>query len=295
MAPARFAATLPELHDGAKIIAVGDLQRTSGLEFWREQNDRERALVVAAIAAERPALLAFSGDCVFDGSLTSQWRAFDRLMAPLHAQGLPAIAAFGNHEYWDGGRGEQSFFARFPLARGHWYAVDFGPLRAIVLDSNFDELSDDGWQAQLRFYRAALRAADRDAAVKGVLVLFHHPPFTNSTVTGDEGVVQRDLVPPFLAARKTLVMHNGHVHSYERFARAGKMLVVSGGGGGPRAALDVGSSRRHGDDQFAGPALRDFNYVVYQVTRTGLAAETKGLPKGGEAFVTIDRFELLWP
>jgi 3',5'-cyclic AMP phosphodiesterase CpdA len=293
--PARFADALPPFHDGDRLIAVGDLQRTSKLEFWREQNDRERGLVVAAIAAERPALLLISGDCVFDGSLAPHWRAFDQLTAPLHAAGLPAIAALGNHEYWGGHGGAQNFFARFPLARGRWYAVDFGPLRAVVLDSNFAELSDDEWQAQLGFYRAVLRAADGDAAVKGVLVLFHHPPFTNSTVTGDEDIVQRDLLPPFLAARKTLVMHNGHVHSYERFARAGKVLVVSGGGGGPRAALDVGPHRRHGDDQFAGPALRDFNYVVYRVTGAGLAAETKGLPKGGDAFATIDRFELPWP
>jgi hypothetical protein len=294
--PVPFAAEPPTFHDGDILIAVGDLQRTSWLEFWRERNDRERALVVAAIAAERPGLLAIAGDCVFDGSSPSQWAAFDRLVAPWHAAGLAAIAALGNHEYWIGGRGLESFFARFPLARGrHWYAVDYGPLRVVVLDSNIDELPRDGWDQQLHFYRDTLRAADGDAAVKGVLVLFHHPPFTNSTVTGDEGHVQRDLVPPFLAATKTVVLHNGHVHSYERFARGGKMLVVSGGGGGPRAGLDVGPGRRHDDDLYAGPALRDFNYVVYHVTSTGLVAETQGLPKGGDALVTIDRFELPWP
>jgi hypothetical protein len=294
--PVPFAAALPAFHEGDRLVAVGDLQRTSWLEFWREQNDPERARIVTAIAAERPALLLISGDCVFDGSSADQWTAFDQVMAPLHAAGLSAIAAFGNHEYWTGRRGEASFYSRFPLARGrHWYSVAFGPLAIIVLDSNADELERAEWAEELRFYRQTLAAADADAAVKGVIVLFHHPPFTNSTVTGDEPVVQRELLPPFLAARKTLVLHTGHVHSYERFTRDGKALVVSGGGGGPRAKLDLGPGRRHPDDQYDGPALRDFNYVVYRVTATGLVAETRGLPKGGDEVSTIDRFELPWP
>ena len=73
------------------------------------------------------------------------------------------------------------------------------------------------------------------------------------------------------------------------------MLVVSGGGGRPRAPLDVGPGRRHADDRFAGPALRDFNYVIYTVSSAGLAAETRGLPKGGAVFAPIDRFDLPWP
>src|SRR5207253_2719602 len=50
-APAPFAAPLHAYHEGTRLAVVGDLQRTAPLlEFWREQNDVERAGVVAAIA-----------------------------------------------------------------------------------------------------------------------------------------------------------------------------------------------------------------------------------------------------
>jgi len=107
--------------------------------------------------------------------------------------------------------------------------------------------------------------------------------------------VQRDLLPAFMAAKKTLAMMTGHVHSYERFARAGKALVVSGGGGGPRARLSTGKDRRHDDDLYKGPALRDFNFVVLTVDEKGIAVEVRGLPKGGTAFSAMDRFFLPFP
>ena len=187
-------------------------------------------------------------------------------------------------------------FPRFPLdARRHWFALAFGPLRLVILDSNATGLTDDEWASELRWYEAALRDSDSDASVRGVLVAFHHPPISNSTVTGDDLRVQRDLVPPFARARKTLAMLNGHVHSYERFVHDGKTYVVSGGGGGPRAALETGDARRHPDDLYAGPALRDFNFTTYRVTERGLAAEVLGLARGGTEWTVIDRFDLAFP
>jgi hypothetical protein len=252
-------------------------------------------MVVAAIAAERPALLAITGDCVFQGSSARQWADFDRLMAPVRDAGIPVIAALGNHEYRGGGDGVRALWARVPLAGArHFYTTDLGPLRIVVLDSNHDRLSAGEWADELEFYRSALAAADGDERVRGVLVLFHHPPFTNSTVTGDDPIVERDLLGPFLAARKTLVLQNGHVHSYERYVRGGKMLVTSGGGGGPRARLATGDDRRHPDDVAGGPALRDFNFVVYTLGPDLLTVETRGLAKGGSSFRVIDRFALRW-
>jgi hypothetical protein len=216
-------------------------------------------------------------------------------MAPIRAAGVPAIAAFGNHEYWLGRDGESHLFARFPhLHERHWYAVIFGPLRLVILDSNEARLGDDDWGDQLAWYERTLARFDADPTVRGVFVLFHHPPFTNSTVTGDEASVQRALLPPFLGARKTLAMLNGHVHNYERYTRDGKMLVVSGGGGGPRAKLLEGDERRHKDDLFTGPALRDFHFTVYTLTGTGVRAEVRGVPKGGRELRVIDRFEMPW-
>jgi 3',5'-cyclic AMP phosphodiesterase CpdA len=249
--------------------------------------------VVAAIVEARPAFLAVTGDLVFDGSSAAAWAEFDALMAPVREARIPVFSAFGNHEYWGLGGGEAHVAARFPhLAGQHFYTVAFGPVRLVVLDSNAGELGLRRWREELRSYARTLAELDRDPAVRGVIVLLHHPPFTNSTVTGDEEHVQRDVVPAFLGARKTLALMSGHVHSYERFARAGKTFVVSGGGGGPRARLATGAARRHPDDLFAGPALRDFNFLLVTVRADGLAVEVRGLPKGGETWRTMDRFDL---
>lgn len=293
--PAHRAAVFAEpLRQGATLVVVGDLQRTSKLEMWREQNDAEREVVVAGIAAAAPDLLVVTGDLVFDGGSEAEWSRLDGLLGPLRA--TPAITAFGNHEYWQGrAAAEENVFARFPIvARRHWYALSFGPLRLVVLDSNERELGATDWEAQLTWLDATLAASDADASTRGVLLVMHHPPYTNSTVTGDEENVQRAFVPPFLHAKKTLAMLCGHVHNYERYVREGKTFVVSGGGGGPRAALATGASRRHPDDLFDGPSLRDFHFTIYTPTEHGVEAEVRGVPKGGTALHVMDRFVLPW-
>ena len=293
-APQAFTAALPAPSNHARLVVVGDFQRTSWLELWRESNDRERAFVVGAIAESRADLLAITGDLVFDGGSEARWAEFDELAQPLRTAKLPVIAAFGNHEYWEGrALGEEHFFRRIVHARHrHWYAIALGAVRIVVLDSNVRELFPREWNEQVAWYRASLEAFDRDPAVRGVLVMMHHPAYTNSTVTGDEAQVQAHFVPPFAHAKKTLAMLCGHVHNYERFVAYDKTFVVSGGGGGPRARLATGDARRHMGDLFAGPPLRDFHFTIYDLSDRGIDAEVRGLPKGGDTFHTMDRFAL---
>lgn len=294
--PARsFSGKIEAFHEGGRFAVVGDTQRTSWLEFWRESNDAEREVLAHAIAASRPALLAITGDLVFDGSSAAQWALLDATCAPIRDAGIPAFAALGNHEYWGGKSGPEHFFERFPhLENKHYYAVAYGPLRLVFLDSNITEQTPAAWEAQRAWYETTLADLDVDPEVRGVLVLQHHPPYTNSTVTSDELYVQQVIVPPLLRAKKTLALLSGHVHSYERFVRGGKMFVVSGGGGGPRARLAEGSDRRHPDDLFIGPPIRSFHFTVFTVTATGLDAEVMGLPKGGAIVAPIDHFTLPW-
>ncbi len=293
--PAPFAGELPPFQEDRPFVVVSDLQRTAMIEFWRESNARERELVIRAIAAARPAFLAITGDLVFSGASPEQWAELDQLCAPLREASIPVVAAFGNHEYWGGGAGEDLFFARFPhLERQHWYSVAYGPVRLVILDSNIDELTESGWQKQLAWYEQKLRDFDGDRGVRGVLVLLHHPPYTNSSVTGDEMHVQRDFVPAFRCAKKTLAMVSGHVHSYERFVRDKKTFVVSGGGGGPRARLRTGERRQHKDDWFKAEALRNFHYLTFQPRKAGLEVTATGLAKGATEWAVLDRFDLPW-
>jgi predicted MPP superfamily phosphohydrolase len=280
-----------------RFAAVGDLQRTSLAEVWRESNDLEREKIIGSIAAEAPDFVALLGDLVFRGSSPAGWSRFDRLAAPLSENRIPVLPVLGNHEYWiKPKQAMANFFARFPRLDGrHWHAARYGPLAIVGLDSNIRFLPRSEWDVQREWFRRQLAAADADSEVRGLLVLVHHPPYTNSTVTPDEIHVQQTFVPPFRESAKTMAMLSGHVHSYERFHRDGKVYVVAGGGGGPRVRLAEGARRRHEDDLFEGPAVRHFHYLLAKVGAEGIEVEMKGIPKGGREFEPLDRFLLPWP
>ena len=294
--PPAFTAPLAPPRTGRFAIA-SDFQRTSRAEVWRESNREERGIILEAIAREEPELLLMLGDLVFCGSSASDWTEFDELSAPIREAGIPVLAVPGNHEYWVAPRaGLRNFQARFPLLEEkRWQARAWGPLALVLLDSNRRFLPPALWEEQVRDYGEELARADADPETRGTLVLAHHPPYTNSSVTSDEIHVQQSLVPPFQAARKTLAMLSGHVHSYERYERGGKTYLVTGGGGGPRVRLQTGSRRRHEDDLFAGPAVRFFHYLMATLTPVGIDVEMRGLAKGEKRFETMDCFRLPWP
>ena len=294
--PTAFAADIRPPETG-RFAIVSDLQRTSKFEVWRESNEEERAIILSAIAREAPELVLMLGDLVFCGSSPSDWKEFDSLAAPIRDAGIPVLAVPGNHEYWVSPRaGLRNFRARFPLlSQTRWLARSWGPLRLLLLDSNKRFLSAALWAEQARWYAEEIASAEHDPEVRGTLVLVHHPPYTNSSVTSDELHVQEFFVPAFQAARKTLAMLSGHVHSYERYDRDGKTFLVTGGGGGPRIRLETGARQRHGDDLFSGPPVRFFHYLMAALTPTGIEVEMRGLQKGEKTFETMDRFVLRWP
>jgi Icc-related predicted phosphoesterase len=280
-----------------RFAILGDLQRTSHLEFWRESNPVESRRLVAEIVARAPDFVVALGDLVFRGTSGRDWARVDTLLAPLRESGIPILPILGNHEYWLRSRiALRNFFERFPaLAGRHWHADTYGALGLLFLDSNERELGRETWSEQEAWLAATLAALDADPSVAGVLAFVHHPPFTNSTVTGDGTHVQRTFVPPFARAVKTLAMVSGHVHSFERFARGGKTYLVAGGGGGPRVRLARGEARRHGDDLFEGPEVRPFHFLVCAPGDVGLDVEVVGLEKGARACDPLARFTLSWP
>ncbi len=280
-----------------RFAVLGDLQRTSRLEFWRESNPDESRALVAEIAARAPDFVVALGDLVFRGTSGRDWARVDTLLAPLRDAGIPILPILGNHEYWLGSRAAmRNFFERFPtLAGRHWHADTYGDLGLVFLDSNERELGKEAWREQEAWLGETLARYDADASVAGVLAFSHHPPYTNSTVTGDGAHVQRTFVPLFAAAAKTLAMVSGHVHSFERFVRGGKTYLVAGGGGGPRVRLAHGEARRHGDDLFEGPAVRPFHFLECRPAEEGLEVEVVGLEKGARACASLAAFSLPWP
>jgi Icc-related predicted phosphoesterase len=279
-----------------RFAVVGDLQRTSLAEIWRESNDSERDRLVREIAAYEPDFLVCAGDLVFQGSSRLDWEEFDTLTRPLREAGVPLLPILGNHEYWvRKAAALRNYFARFPHLSGRrWYSVTYGPLGLVFLDSNEKALGKTLWSEERAWFASELARFDADRAVRGTVVFVHHPPFTNSTVTPDESHVQRAFVPPFLTAKKTLAMISGHVHSYEQFAKGGKTFLVTGGGGGPRVRLASGAARRHPEDAFPGPEVRLFHFLLCSPGKEGLQIEVVGLDKGGNAFGALTRFALPW-
>jgi hypothetical protein len=280
-----------------RFAIVGDLQRTSRAELWRESNLPETRLILRQTADEAPDFVVLLGDLIFRGSSRREWSRFDEVTEPLRAAGVPIFPILGNHEYWLTPRPAlDNYFRRFPdLGSRHWYSVTYGSLGLVFLDSNRRFLPARRWNEQAGWYESELSRLDADPAIRGTVVFVHHPPFTNSTVTSDEVHVQRAFVPPFQAARKSLALVSGHVHSYERFERAGKTYLVAGGGGGPRVRLAVGRRLRHFDDLFAGPPLRLFHFLLATLVPSGLEVEARGLEKRGSLFEPMDRFLLPFP
>jgi hypothetical protein len=278
-----------------RFAIVGDLQRTSRLEFWRPSNAHAGRQLIHQIVAAHPDFLAIVGDLVFWGASAAEWAAFDQLTTPLWAARVPVLPLLGNHDYGLAPTAAlPHFFARFPYLGGrHWFSTTYGPLGLIFLDSNVRRLSAAHWDAQVAWYQLALVDFERMAAIRGVLVLLHHPPYTNSTLIADSLAVQHTFVPPFAQAHKTLAMVAGHVHSYERYARAGKTFLVTGGGG-PRMTVATGRRRRHSDDRFAGPPRRGFHFLLLTPLPSGLCIEMQGWQPPQEAFATLDGFTLPW-
>jgi Icc-related predicted phosphoesterase len=280
---------------GELFVLIGDTQRTLGVErlMGREQNDPERKSLLDAAAKERPRAFFFLGDMVALGSSKKHWNYFDEISAGIFLSGAKVLGLFGNHDYFGGRRaGERSTLERFPnLVAAKWGRYDAEGIRVLYLDSNCEVLGADEWSAELKWFVDELAAADADPKVRGVLTFLHHPPFTNSKTTGDTKCVKTDIVPAFLAARKTLAMVSGHAHGYERFEVEGRTFMVSAGGGGPRVQLLKGEKQRH-KDLYLGPDPRPFHFVRVESRPDGIDLVAIGFEKGASDPQEFDRTTL---
>jgi len=296
MAPTSKRLRVP-FPEGGRIAVASDLQRTSLVErlILQEQNDPEREAVVASIAAERPAVALLLGDHVFLGASVGAWAFFDRIIEPLRRADVELLPILGNHDCWSlGPAGLRHYFSRFPrVERLRYYTTTLGPLGIVALDSNQLFMPSIDWQDQLRFHEEALAAFDEDPEVRGVVVLVHHPPWTNGTVTGPSALVERAFVPAFLRSRKGILMLSGHVHAYEHFTRDDRHFVVCGGGGGPRHRL-LAKERRKFSDLFDGAPIRDFHFLMLDPKEGGLDVRAHGIAKGTTHAKPMDAFEIAW-
>ncbi|MFZ0452164.1 MAG: metallophosphoesterase [Ignavibacteriaceae bacterium] len=289
-----FQDSLITLVENVPVALAGDLQRTTVWELMigREQNDVEREKIIKNIASQDPGALILLGDMVSNGSDLNEWIYLKNLLEPVVKENIPIIPVLGNHEYW--GNDSVALYNAgkvFPVfQKSHWFTVRYGNIVFIILDSNRDNMSEDKWSEQRAWFENKLKFYDSDSSVKGTIVCLHHPPYTNSIVTGDNINVQEAFVQPFINSEKTMAMITGHAHTYERFHKKGKMFIVSGGGGGPRVLLKTGPNVNK--DLVNLPSPRPFNYLLLYSKPDGIKIVAKGLKKGSSNFFTIDDFSI---
>ena len=254
---------------------------------------RERGLIIDRIAAEKPDLIVHSGDLVGRGSSASHWDLWDRTHKPILDAKIPFYPALGNHEY-DGDTKEALgyFRQRFPfVGECRWYAVRAGPLLFALLDTNFDELPPKFVAAQEAWFQETLRAANEDPEVKALILVSHHPPYTNSNVHEPSEETRRRFADPAAACSKFKLFVAGHVHNYERFSIKGVPFIVSGGGGAPQTAVRTADFRT--GSEYKGPELRPFHYLLLTVGPTGATVDTMML-QPDDSWKSGDRIELKW-
>jgi Icc protein len=156
-------------------ISDPHIKRPGALAYRRVDTAACLARCVARLNTlePRPDAVVVTGDLVDTGSLV-EYEALARLLAPL---AMPLYLMVGNHD--DRTALRQVFGKHAYLRTGGefvHYAVDFGVLRLVALDSQMP-LQSDGHlcEARLAWLDAELTAAQN----KPVILALHHPPFVS--------------------------------------------------------------------------------------------------------------------
>lgn len=227
-------------------------------------NPTVRVALVQAIADANPAFICFTGDIVYNGYDTNDWKVWDSETSIWREKKIPVYPALGNHDL----HGEEkvalgNYFQHFPdLKGGRYYSVRAANTFILVLDSALDELT--GSQGQWLADKLDHVPADVDF----VFVMDHHPPYTSSSdakmlggghsARGKEQALAKMLEERQAHARYRIVMFSGHVHNYERHEHGGVTYFVSGGGAAHAYPIE-----RKSDDPFQS---KEINYHYLLVT-----------------------------
>lgn len=274
-------------------LIVGDTQATSHWEFWRERNDKARKLIIDEISKRAPAFVLHLGDLTTHGSSKKQWQDFDDIHALVRKKNIPYFPILGNHEFY--GNDEIAlhyYFKHFPhLKHRRWYSFNWRNVGIIMVDSNFSTMTTEQLDMQNKWYLSELERFDGDDKVDYVIVCCHEPPFTNSHVVSPNLKSKKYFADPYTQSSKAILFFSGHSHTYERFEKAGKFFIVSGGGGGPRHKVITDPKKQLSKDIFSGPELRFFHFCQIKIEGKTLSYEVIRLETDG-TFNVVDSLKL---
>lgn len=207
----------------------------------------EVAAIGAAMAAAAPDFWVHAGDVIYPDPLTGSWIAGFFMPFEALASRSPCYVAIGNHDLMgdNGARVLDTF--TLPTRPGtsdeRMYSFAWGPVRVVVMDTNF---TFDAATPSLAYLKAALS----DATEPWVVVVGHHPILSASRHRDRADLIEH-LLPVLERAGVDLYV-SGHDHTYQRLRTPGGMrLVVTGGGGKslydlrPHPAVEVMHSTYH--------------------------------------------------
>lgn len=243
---------------------------------FHDPNDTEaanpaiRVTLVQAIAAANPAFVCFTGDIVYNGNDTNDWKIWDSETGIWRDKKVPIYPALGNHDlHGDERIALGNYFQRFPaLKNSRYYSVRAANTLTLVVDSALAETA--GPQGQW----LARKLDDIPSDVDFVFVMFHHPPYTSSSDEkkfggGHSARLPEQQLAKMLEnrqahARVRFVVFSGHVHNYERHQQSGVTYFVSGGGGAHAYPIE-----RAPDDPFQSKQV-NYHYLLVEVDRQQL-------------------------
>jgi acid phosphatase type 7 len=252
-----------------RFVAYGDT-RFHDPKDTDAANPAVRVALVKAIADVDPAFICFTGDIVYNGYDTKDWKVWDSETSIWREKKIPVYPALGNHDL----HGNQkialgNYFDRFPdLKDSRYYSVRAANTLLLVLDSSLDETSGP----QGEWLKAKLDSIPSD--VDFVFLMFHHPPYTSSSGArmfggGHSARSPEKKLATMLEARQAntrarFIVFSGHVHNYERHEHGGVTYFVSGGGAAHAYPIE-----RAPDDPFQSKQI-NYHYLLVEVDHRNL-------------------------
>ena len=218
-----------------RFVAYGDTRFHDPKDF-DAANPPVRAALVQAVADANPAFICFTGDIVYNGYDTADWKVFDRETSVWRERKIPVYPALGNHDlHGDENVALANYFQRFTdLKNSRYYSVRAANTLLLVLDSALDELA--GPQGQW----LTSQLDHVPDSVNFIFVMDHHPPYTSSSdekkfggghsARGKELALAKMFEDRQAHAKYRIIFFSGHVHNYERHEHGGITYFVSGGG-----------------------------------------------------------------
>ena len=235
-----------------RIYFISDVQAPLTIEkmvLKAYKNEEARDILFADILIHHPKNLLMLGDLTSRGSVEKAWRPLDGFLNSLKTIGTKVYAIPGNHEYMiRSSSGTNKFVQRFQKEWLSGYVVNIDSVAIVMLNSNFNNITDNELSKQLMWYNSTMITLDLDPAINAIIVCTHHSPFSNSMIVGSSEQVQKLIIPAFEKSHKSKLFISGHSHNLEYFSGSfGKYYLVIGGGGGLTQPLLPGNKSNHHD------------------------------------------------